>query len=275
MKVYWSTELAAPQAAEKIVRIYERLGRSYGKRRRVRCGTLLEQLIITILSSDASESQAFRALLHLQKEYVDWNEVRVSDDLYLGSELSRMGVNSGAPVMLKNALENLLLETSTLQPEVLDTMAFDEMGELLAKIKLPKWVIASLLLMEARARKPMGAVQVPIDEGVARMMWRMGFASTPRATVQIQECIRASMPDEEEHNFHRVAARFSREFCSDPVPNCRRCPIRAECSFPRGKLSSGKTPSAGKTLRQTGAARRSRPPSLAAHAAGSARKLKH
>ena len=267
--------MAAPQSAKKIARIYERLGRSYGKRRRIRCGTLLEQLIITILSSDSSESQAFRALIHLQKEYVDWNEVRVSDDLYLGSELSRMGVNSGAPIMLKNALENLLLETSTLQPEVLDAMTFSEMGELLAKIKLPKWVIASLLLMESRTRKPMGAVQVPIDEGVARMMWRMGFASTPRATVQIQECIRASMPDDEEHNFHRVAARFSREFCSDPTPHCGKCPIRTDCSFPRGKLPSGRTAAAGKTLRQTGVARRSRPPSLTARAASSARMPKH
>ncbi|HUU69100.1 MAG TPA: hypothetical protein VM223_25230 [Planctomycetota bacterium] len=266
---------ASQAAAEKISRIYERLGKAYGKRRRIHCGTLLEQLILTILSSDASEAQAFRALMHLQKEYVDWNEVRVSDDLSLSSELHRVGVNSSAPVMLKNALENLLLETSTLQPEVLDSMPFAEMGELLGKIKLPKWVVASVLLMEARARHPMGAVQVPVDEGVARMMWRMGFASTPRATVQIQECIRASMPDEEEHNFHRVAARFSREYCGDPIPRCAKCPIRRDCSFAGSKEQSGKATSPAKTIRQTGAARRSRPPSLTARAAKSARKPKH
>ena len=246
----------------KMARIYDCLGKAYGKRRRVRCGTLLEQLILTILSSESSEARAFRAFTFLQKEYVDWNEVRVSDELCLSDELRKVGVNSGAPTLLKTALENLLLEKSSLQPEILDSLSFQEVSALLAKINLPKSLAASLLLMDGQARRPGCVVQVPVDEGVARMMWRMGFASTPRATVQIQESLRAFMPEGEEHNFHRVAARFTRNYCSEARPACPRCLLRTDCLYP---LKSGapddKPVSAPRTIRQTGVARRSRPPS--------------
>ena len=247
----------------KMARIYDRLGRSYGKRRRVRCGTLLEQLILTILSSEASESRAFRAFTFLQKEYVDWNEVRVSDEFCLGAELKKVGVNSGAPLLLKTALDNLLLEKCSLQPEILDSLSAQEVSLLLAKINLPKALAASLLLMDGQARRPGVPVQVPVDEGVARMMWRMGFASTPRATVQIQESLRAYLPEGEEHNFHRVAARFTRDYCSEAKPGCPRCPLKSDCIFPLTPNSAADKPSAApRTIRQTGVARRSRPPSL-------------
>ena len=264
----------------KMARIYDRLGRIYGKRRRVRCGTLLEQLIVSILSSESSENQAFRAFDHLRREYVDWNEVRVCDEFLLADNLRRSGVNSGAPMLLKNTLEGLLLETSSLQPEVLDAMTSQEVSALLAKIGVPKSLAASVLLLDGQTRRPMEAgVPVPIDEGIARLMARAGFASTPRATLQIHECLKTSLPEGEEHNFHRVAARLSREFCGD-TPNCPGCPVKTDCRYTGAKVASP----AGKAMpapaasdvryAPTGAARCSRPPSPFSHEAEADRRQK-
>jgi len=251
-----------------MARMYDRLGRLYGKRRRTRCGTLLDQLIVTILSSEAPESRAYKAHSLLQRLYVDWNEVRVSDEFCLAEELKSVGVNSGAHLLLKSTLEGLLLEKSNLSPDVLDGSTPEQVATLLGKLNFPKSLTASMLLL----LKPNGSgnAQVPLDDGVARFMARAGFAATPRATIQIQECLKTSIPQGEEHNFHRVVGRLSREFCSENEPRCVKCPLKCDCCFIREKSRASSTAGtpAGKPparYRQTGAARRSRPPSSAAH----------
>jgi len=284
----------------RLVRVYERLGRAYGKRRRTRSGTLLEQLILTILSSEAKEHEAFRALSFMQREYVDWNEVRICGEDHLREKLHRVGVNSGVPRLLKQSLEGVLHEAATLRPEVLDTYTPQQIDGMLGKIRFPKSLSASLLLLGKPRWSEFDGVEVPIDESVARVMARIGFVKTARATDQIMHCIRTMLPPEEEHNVHRVVAKLAREHCTDSAPQCGRCPVREECRH--GKLAAVKVPgtlrNAGKlkvpgTLthaaskaapqyRQTGAARSSRPPSPAARPFGAAgrggpcrRKLAH
>ena len=256
---------------QKMARIYDRLGRVYGRRRRTRSGTFLDQLIVTILSSEAPESHAYKAYELLQKLYVDWNEVRVSDEFCLAEELKSAGVNSGAHLLLKSTLEGLLIEKSNLSPEVLDDSTPEQVASLLHKLSFPKSLAASLLLLLAQNGSD-AALQVPLDEGVARFMARAGFASTPRATLQIHECLKSALPQGEEHNFHRVVGRLSREYCFESSPKCMKCPLRGDCRYLREKpgASGGAKAPSNKMVsryRQTGAARRSRPPSPTARKA--------
>lgn len=240
----------------KMTRVYDRLGKLYGKRRRINNGTLFEQLIVTILASESKESQAFRALTLLQERYVDWNEVRICPEEMLGEDLRKAGVNSDAPALLKKALEGLLLEFCTLEPNILDGITPNQFGAVLDKIKLPKSVSASLLLTQRPLPEQMN---VPIDRGVARVMSRTGFVNTARATNQIKHSIRALLPVPEEHNFHRVVGRLSRDYCHTGDPYCVRCPIRLDCE--QFKVDSSAMRKPMPRVRQTGAPRRSRPPS--------------
>jgi len=255
--------LAAPQSQKrKMDQMYERLGKVYGKRRRTNFGTTLEQLILTILASEAKEPQALKALGILQEEYVDWNEVRVSPEDVLREDLSGAGVNSNVPALLKRALEGLLLELHTLQPEILDERTPEEVGVILKRIDLPKSLSACLLLTRTASPEDMA---VPIDAGVARMMVRAGFAKTARAKSEIDRRIRMLLPPDEVHNFHRVAGRLSQDYCVTGQPNCASCPIRLHCrhykaDWPSAKRSSAMRKSDAR-LRQTAASRRSRPPS--------------
>jgi endonuclease III len=244
-----------------MTRMYDRLGKAYGKRRRVGTGTMLEQLVLTILACDNKEPQALKALSILQREYVDWNEVRISPEEALCEDLSKADVNSGAPTMLKNTLEGLLLEVSSLKPEVLDECSSQEISSLLKRIDLPKSLSASLLL----ARSPLPSdSSVPLDSGIARVMVRAGLSKTARAKNDIKRRIRSIIPEDEIHNFHRVVGRLSREHCLND-PECARCPIKADCKHHRAHpvensapVSSRKPPA---RVRQAAAPRRSCHPS--------------
>lgn len=243
-----------------MVRMYDRLGKAYGKRRRVNSGTMLEQLVLTILASDNKEPQALKALAILQQEYVDWNEVRISPMDILHEDLCRAGVDSVASTMLKNALEGLLLEVSSLKPEVLDERSSQEISALLKRIDLPKSLSASLLL--ARSPAP-SDISVPLDSGIARIMVRAGLAKTARAKNDIKRSIRAFLPEDEIHNFHRVAGRLSREHCLNE-PSCIKCPIKWDCKHHEALVQGDgstlpKSPPA--SVRQAAVPRRSRHPS--------------
>lgn len=244
-----------------MVRMYARLGKAYGKRRRINSGTMLEQLVLTILAMDNKEPQALKALAILQREYVDWNEVRISPMYILHDDLRKAGVDSGASTMLKNALEGLLLEVSSLKPEVLDECSSQEISALLKRIHLPKSLSASLLL----ARSPAPAdISVPLDSGIARIMVRAGLAKTARAKNDIKRSIRAFLPEDEIHNFHRVAGRLSREHCLNE-PCCIKCPIKWDCKHHKTHpVQSGNSTLANKPparVRQAAVPRRSRHPS--------------
>jgi len=255
--------LAGARSKKELMgRIYDRLGKVYGKRRRTNFGTTFEQLILTILASEAKEPQAIRALTFLQEEYVDWNEVRISPEDILEEDLKKAGVNSSVPVLLKNALEGLLLELSTLKPEILDDLPPQQVRAILKKINLPKSLCASLLL--TRAPLPAGA-PLPIDSGVARVMVRAGFVKSARSKNEIDRRIRMLLPEEEVHNFHRVVGRLSQEYCFVGEPHCARCPVRQDCRRYKREVSSGRGLSAAHRaagrLHQRAVSRRSRHPS--------------
>ena len=255
--------MAATRSQKKVMgRMYDRLGRVYGKRRRINFGTTFEQLILTILASAAKEPQAMKALGLLQKEYVDWNEVRISPEDILQEDLNKAGVNSDVPVLLKNALEGLLLELSTLTPEILDDRSPQEVSAILKRIDLPKSLCASLLL--TRTPLPAG-VTVPIDSGVARVMARAGFVETARSKTEIDRRIKRLLPEGEMHNFHRVAGRLSQEYCLIREPNCARCPVRQDCMRHKADVSSARGSSAAHRpaarLHQRAESQRSRHPS--------------
>lgn len=251
----------AKSGKSKLTRIYNRLGRLYGKRRRTGYGTTLEQLILAVLTSEAKEAEGMKALAMLQEEYVDWNEVRISPGETLREELTGVGVNSRAPDLLKHTLEGLLHETSSLEPDVLDDFSPQQFIAILNRIKFPKALTASLLL--ARDGLPRG-FKVPIDSGIARVMSRVGFIKTPRATNQIQECIETMLPGREQGNFHRTVGMLSRKHCTNDAPDCAKCPLKRDCSFHSSRqhelaAASGRR-SAG-AARRVSADRRSRPPS--------------
>jgi len=241
----------------RLARIYQRLGRLYGKRRRTNFGTTLEQLVLTVLTSEAKEPQGIRALCLLQDEYVDWNEVRISPDEILREELAGVGVNSAAPSLLKQTLEGVLQETASLEPDVLDAFSPQEFIAILNKIDFPKALTASLVLAREELRK---GVKPPVDSGVARVMWRVGLVGTPRATNQVSRCIEEMVPQSEQGNFHRTVGLLARKHCTSGEPFCRNCPLRRDCSFHSSRVS-GSTGRSARSPRRVAANRRSRPPS--------------
>ena len=240
---------------ERLRRIYDRLGRLYGKRRRTKNGTLLEQLILTILTSEAKETYALKAMQVLQERYVDWNEVRICSIEHLHDELRPTGVNSHAPKLLKNTLEMLLHELSTLDPIAIDDYTAAEVCDLLSRIRFPAALQASFLL--AQDTLP-GSHDVPIDDSVARVMERIGLVKDARACSEIRNCLKG-LPQNEEHNFHRVAANLATAFCKEE-PLCAKCPVRMDCQShgTNGKTSAKTGGRDVSGYRQTAAARQSR-----------------
>jgi len=191
----------------------------------------------------------------LQERYVDWNEVRICSIEHLQDELKSTGVNSRAPELLKNTLEMLLHELSTLDPVAIDDYTAVEVCDLLSRIRFPAALQASFLL--AQDALP-GSHDVPIDDSVARVMERTGLVKDARACNEIRKCLKG-LPENEEHNFHRVTACLAAFYCKEE-PLCEKCPVRIHCESHQTNAESGAKSGKQQTsrYRQTAAARQSR-----------------
>jgi endonuclease-3 len=181
--------------------------------------------------------RAEQAFARLKRDFVDWNEVRVSSlEEIQGTLGSCMSAAS-----LAEAIRRLLGEVHRSQHETsLEFLNELTIAEVRKYLRSLDGVGPSTIDLVLRLKKATGVV--PLDKSSERVLVRMGVVPSGYSAKQKQRFLRRLVPDDKVVVFHRSLMDLARQVCHerDDDVRCAACPMRRGCSYSRRMGQTGR-----------------------------------
>ncbi len=226
--------MTAPRAVRTI---HARLRKRYGELEPPRVWDPLEELILTVLSQNTSDTNSGRAFEALRKRFPSWDGLARARAGDVADAIRPGGLaNVKAPRIL-----GILREIEERQGDLsLDWMrgASDEDArDYLASLPGvgPKTVACVLAFSLGRA-------VIPVDTHVHRVAGRLGLLP-PKATAEAAHAILAELiPPGLRLEMHVGLIRLGRDLCRAGRPMCADCPLNDICPAAPAFLEAGPAP---------------------------------
>ncbi len=213
------------EQAAAIEILHERLVGEYGVPIPQRALPALDELVLTILSQNTTDTNRDRAWTELKQSYPDWESVAQASLRSLEEALQPGGLQRVKARRIKDLLLQIKREHGAYDLEHLRNLDLTAAREALSGYKgLGAKSINCILLFSLK--KP----AFPVDTHVFRMLQRIGIHATKdltRANNELQEAV----PDEISYPFHMNVIRHGREVCTARSPKCWRCCVTDLCGF--------------------------------------------
>jgi endonuclease-3 len=191
-------------------------------------GTLLDELIHTILSQATSSANYTAAYNELRNQYASWDDVRNADVRDIEDAIRMGGLAKNKAVTIKKILNEIYLEHGKLNINFLADMSDDDAIEYLMHFNGVGIKTAACVLMFSLCRNVL-----PVDTHVHRICIRLNLIDS------------SVSPEEAYHHLKLVCAsdkRYSthgRRVCKSVKPLCDLCCLLAICDFGARRLESG------------------------------------
>lgn len=187
----------------------------------------LETGLVSILARGASEAAAERGMVRLQRDYVDWNEVRVSSVVELEDALREARVPDAfrKADALKAFLDRVYAEGNKPTLEALASLETEKARKFLGEFK-------SLTPRQRGAIWYLGGGRSGVvgDAGLLRVLRRIGLVSSTTGETSLEEWLTAGWPGHEGYGVYDALARVAEEVCRSDVPDCARCALNRSCT---------------------------------------------
>src|SRR5262245_24428962 len=210
----------------KVHAVYERLVAAYGPRTLRPGRDPLDELILTILSQNTSDTNSGRAYRMLRAKYPSWQAVldALIPELYEVIKPAGLG-NIKAP-RIQNTLREILARRGELSLDFLEELSLDEGKQWLTSLEGIGPKTAACVLLFA-----LGKPALPVDTHVYRVSKRLGLiglkVSADKAHAQLEAALEPGMV----YTFHIDMIRHGRQICHAQRPACQKCPLRDLCDY--------------------------------------------
>ncbi|MCI0340368.1 MAG: hypothetical protein L0216_04340 [Planctomycetales bacterium] len=188
--------------------------------------TPLDVAVHAIVATGAPPAVGDRGYQALQREFVDWNEMRVATWREIGDALDRAHVpDPGArAVALKRALQQIFTRLNRVSLDNVAGMELREAHAYLAGFSdLPTHAAGAILYGRLR-----GAGIFP-SHGVVRVSERTGLVRRGLTPGRAAESLEAQLPRRLHPRTHQLFGIVSEEFCLPKEPRCPQCPLGGTC----------------------------------------------
>ena len=220
--------------ARRLRTIARRLERAYGRAPAPRHLPPIDELILTVLSQNTSDTNRDRAYADLRGAYPTWRAVADATSRGIARAIRRGGLGVTKAPRIRAALRSLRERGVDLDhPRALGDMEDDELWDLLTSLKGvgPKTAACVLLFSLDRPF-------FPVDTHVHRVATRLGLVS-PRATaVAAQAALQEEVPPDLVYELHMGLIRHGRAVCVARRPLCSECVLADLC--PRVGVTSSR-----------------------------------
>jgi len=188
---------------------------------------VLEQFIYGLCREGATADQADRAYNYLCEQFFDWNEIRVSSQRELEDAFEGMSEAEGRAQRLVAFLQEVFENTYSFDLEFLQKKGVKQAAKELARYQaandyLVAWVI----------QRTLGGHAIPLDPPTLRSIRRLGLLESHQ---EDPEAARSSLehlvPKVKGPQLTDTISVIADQFCFEADPNCRSCPLSAECVF--------------------------------------------
>lgn len=220
------TVKAPPQSTRRRVRaLNRRLEREYGRPQKQRLDPL-DELLLTILSQNTSDTNRDRAYESLRERFRDWEEVRLAARSEVEDAIRSAGLWKQKARTLQEALDAIHAEQGDLDLSHLHRMSDAEVIEYLTRFRGVGVKTAACVLCFA-----MGRPYMPVDTHVHRVTRRLGLIPADITADQAHWLLNhdSSVPAELRFSFHIQLIRHGRAVCRASRPACRSCVLEGLC----------------------------------------------
>ncbi len=188
--------------------------------------TPLDVAVHAIVATGALPPVGDRGYKALQREFVDWNEMRVATWREIGDALDRARVpEPGArAVALKRALQQVFTRLNRVSLDNVAGMELREAHAYLAGFSdLPTHAAGAILYGRLR-----GSGIFP-SHGVVRVSERTGLVRRGLTPARAVESLAQQVPRRLHPRTHQLFGIVSEEFCLPKEPRCPQCPLSGSC----------------------------------------------
>ena len=187
---------------------------------------------MAVLWQDTPPARARAAFEVLPKEFVDWNDLRVSVASDVAAVLKSRGVAGGKAPVLKRILGKGV--------ENLYSLEFERLCEK-SRQQLRTWFVGVEGIPHSTAAFILYNVynydRVLVDSEIARVIQRLGFVSETAMEEEIETALAEVVPGREAHFAYWALREHALKICTKKDFDCRTCPLRKECDTGTRRLA--------------------------------------
>jgi endonuclease-3 len=213
-----------PSLRVRLRSIVRRLSRAYGTPPAPRRLPPLDELVLTILSQNTSDTNRDRAYADLRKRFPDWDDVADAPVGAIAHAIKKGGLAPTKAPRIKKVLRSIRSGGSTLDGRALRGLDDTALWEQLVNLPGvgPKTAACVLLFSLDRPF-------FPVDTHVHRVSIRLGLVPPRANAVVAQTLLQRAVPDELVYDLHMQLIRHGRHVCVARRPLCSECVLRDIC----------------------------------------------
>ena len=194
-------------------------------------GSVLDCLILTILSQNTNDINRDKGYAILKERFPTWEDVLEADVEEIGDAIRTAGLHAQKSRAIKNFLTQLKIEHGKLELAFLCDMETDDALQFLCQHKGIGIKTASVTLAFA-----CGHEVFPVDTHILRISKRLGLIPSNCSAEKAHELMLRLCPTGKAYPFHMNLITFGRQICNARKPKCDQCPLTENCLYFKGKL---------------------------------------
>lgn len=198
--------------------------RAYGSAPAPRHLPPIDELVLTILSQNTSDTNRDRAYADLRRAYPLWRDVAAATAGGIARAIRRGGLSLTKAPRIRAALRSLRAAVDLDDPRALAAMPDQELWDLLVGLPGvgPKTAACVLLFSLDRPH-------FPVDTHVHRVAIRLGLVADRASAVAAQASLQSEVAPEDVYRLHMGLIRHGREVCVARRPFCSGCVLADLC----------------------------------------------
>lgn len=205
--------------------LYDRLVELYGKPKPQRALPPLDELVLTILSQNTTDTNRDRAWGQLRQRYPDWQGVAVAPLQHLEDALQPGGLQRVKARRIQETLCRVYEQRGVYDLDHLGEIGLDAARAELSDIKgLGAKSVNCILLFSLRLEA------FPVDTHVCRVLHRLDI-HRQRDLGRANDELQAAVPAGKAFPLHVNIIRHGRQICHARRPECWRCGIEDLCGY--------------------------------------------
>jgi endonuclease-3 len=221
-----------PGVTEKASELFAILAREYRRLPSLRDLGLLDRLLLLLLAKDATAQRAQAALERLRRDFVDWNELRVSPVFEIQRSLEPLEEGDVSPKAdrLRRLVSRVFEKKNSLSLDWLKGESPEAQDRFLDSLEALDAYMIHAFVLSLRETD-----EVAFHQNMSRVLQRIGLVSRTGSPSKALDGIRAIAPPDDLASFQAVLIRLGEELCGPKVVQCERCKALPLCKYGRGR----------------------------------------
>jgi len=192
---------------------------------------ILQMVALAAISDDPYAPAAIQVMRRLERDYVDWNEVRVTSAHELGQVLHAYRFDPESADALRSVLQLIFERENKLTPDVVSSQEPETIKAYLVAYKnFPPHIYDAVMLLLGLGR------DMPAGETVLRFTARIGVAAADSSANAVQLLYRKACGARSMRAVHYATCQHCKELCREK-PLCKKCFLVDHCDYGTKQVS--------------------------------------